>query len=455
MKKCLVYLFLSFMSVIFVGCAEQTKVVRLTEKQILEHETVLDRARACYYKGDYKQAIDIVSPLCTDLTTSLPLYQCEIGLYYLANGEKAKAKENLLNAYKSIECFFDPSTEKRAVSLWGAESDKVFKGEPYEQATLCLLLGALFLEEGDVDNALACFKSGQIADSDSSDERYKCDFGLLQYFEAYCYKLRGEMDDFERLRDISVNSFVKNHPERVAEEVSIISQIVGADNSELTVEEREKMSQKARNELLQVERSIREKYSSYYTSLFEPYNTIVLVWSGKSPKMVRTGAYQSQRVAIQVVNPNYHYEMTYGDKECHDVIRGFANISYQAITRGERLMDEVLEGQANFKEGSANAGNTFFELAENSGSYLQLGFLAAGLIAHSISGSVDSKADLRWWKTLPNEIGVVPLMATPGESTISVDCYNNMLRKCREIKKTIFSNGKPFEFHLVVIPNQS
>ena len=41
MKKCLVYLFLLFMSVIFVGCAEQTKVVRLTEKQILEHENCI------------------------------------------------------------------------------------------------------------------------------------------------------------------------------------------------------------------------------------------------------------------------------------------------------------------------------------------------------------------------------------------------------------------------------
>ena len=130
------------------GCAQkQSRVICLTEQQIIEQERIVDNARHQFRLGHYEKAIELTKPFCSEMTTSSPLYQCELGTYHLANEDKEKAKEILLNAYNSIECFFDSSTEKKAASLWGAESDKVFKGEPYEQATLSLLVGSLFLEK--------------------------------------------------------------------------------------------------------------------------------------------------------------------------------------------------------------------------------------------------------------------------------------------------------------------
>jgi len=151
----------------FIGCAPEGQVRRLNEEEIAEQELIADQARQMFYAGQYDQSAALVEPLCLERTTSQPLYECELGASYLACNDKANAKKCLLDAYTSIEGFFDPTSEKKAVSLWGAEAEKVYKGEPYEQATLSLLVGLLLLEEGDVDNALSCFKSGQIADSDA------------------------------------------------------------------------------------------------------------------------------------------------------------------------------------------------------------------------------------------------------------------------------------------------
>lgn len=451
------WLFAVLISVfILTGCEKkQSMVTYLTEKQIIEQERVVDGARRQFDQGNYEQAIKLTMPFCSDRTTSSPLYQCELGTYHLANGDKEKANKTLFDAYNSIECFFDPSTEKKAVSLWGTESDKVFKGEPHEQATLSLLVGLLFLENGDVDNALACFKNGQIADSDSKDEQYKSDYGLLQLLEAKCYQLRGDIHDYQQMRDIAIDSSVLNHPGYVAKQAEILMKVIRADtNRAIPKEEKEAIRVAASRELEDTGKIIKKQNDIYCSPLLQEYNTLVLVWSGKSPKMIRTGKYQNHRLVLEIQNPNYHYEMQINNDQWHDVIRGFSDITYQAVTRGDRLMDKVLSGQANFKEGTANFGDTMFELANNSPAELQLAFAAVGLIAYGVSGSVDSRADIRCWKTLPDEIGVVPLTLTPGEHTIAIDCYDNNLNKRMRVNKTIFSKGKPFEFHILTIPHK-
>ena len=138
---------------------------------------------------------------------------------------RRKAKKHLLDAYTSVEGFFDPASEKRAMSLWGAEVEKVYKGEPYEQATLSLLVGLLLLEDGDVDNALACFKNGQISDSDVEEELFKSDYGLLQLLEAKCHQMRGEQTEYDQFVSKAVDSFAKTHPFLVSKEPKFLLRI--------------------------------------------------------------------------------------------------------------------------------------------------------------------------------------------------------------------------------------
>ena len=433
------------------GCGNQSNVVRLTEKQINEQELIVDKARRHFFRGNFDQAVDILTPLCRERTTSQPLYQCELGMSYLAGHDKAHSKECLMGAYSSIEVFFDRATEKRAVSLWGAESDKVFKGEPYEQATLSLLVGLLFLEEGDVDNALACFKNGQMADSDTKNEEYQSDYGLLQLLEAKCYQLRGEQDNYQTFIKIALDSFVGNHPHRSAARREAIMEIIKTPR--ITDEEKMRVMQKKVEE---AEKIIRKRYADYYSSLLKPYNTLLLVWIGKSPRIVRVGEYQEKRVLLQNKNPEYHYEMQLDNEEWYDVIRGFSNISFQATTRGGRMMDDVLAGHASFKKGTANFGNAMFDAANNtSDPYAQLALVAVGLISHGVGATANAKADIRYWQTLPDDIGVIPLTLTPGIHTVSIDCYDYKLRKCRRVTQEISVTDKTFRFYNFIIPSEA
>ena len=106
------------------GCQEGSQVKRLSEAQITEYELTADQAREKFYCGHYDQMADLIEPLCTERTTSQPLYLCELGTSHLACNNKARAKKSLLDAYTSIEGFFDPASEKKAMSLWGAEAEK-------------------------------------------------------------------------------------------------------------------------------------------------------------------------------------------------------------------------------------------------------------------------------------------------------------------------------------------
>ena len=146
----LIYAILA-LSLLFSGCAaNNAQVKRLNEKEIAEQELIADQARQKFHTGQYDEMPTLLEPLCQERTTNQPLYLCELGTSHLACNNKTKAKQYLLDSYTSIEDFFDPASEKNAMSLWGAEAEKVYKCEPFEQATLSMFVGLLLLEEGEM-----------------------------------------------------------------------------------------------------------------------------------------------------------------------------------------------------------------------------------------------------------------------------------------------------------------
>lgn len=438
-------------AILFVlsGCATQEcQVQRLSEKEIMEQELIAERARQEFYTGNYEESAAILEPLCQERTISQPLYQCELGICLLAAGDKENAKRHLLDAYTSIESFFDPTTEKRAVSLWGAETEKVFKGEPYEQATLSLLLGLLFLEEGDINNALACFKNGQIADSDVKQELYKSDYGLLQLLEAKCYQMRGEAILCEQLESKAVESFASIHPVVVAQRKQTLAEIADRELTE---------SQKAEvfdTQLQQAERAVLRDYRDYNTLLSRPYNTLLLVCSGRSPELARMGQYGEHRMVVKNSSDRSHLEVKVDNAQWYDPIRGYADVTFQAVTRGGREMDNVLADQAAFKRSTENFAQSMVDAANNtSDPYAQLGLLVIGMISSGISQATNVQADIRCIKTLPDEIDIVPLMLAPGTHDIQIDCYGENLMLSYSYNHQITVDTRPFQCFPVVIPS--
>lgn len=72
----------------------------------------------------------------------------------------------------------------RARSLFSAESTKPFIGEPYERVMAYYYRGILYWRDGQPDNARACFRSGQVIDSDPELEHYDADYVLLDYLDG-------------------------------------------------------------------------------------------------------------------------------------------------------------------------------------------------------------------------------------------------------------------------------
>jgi len=433
----------------FGGCAaNDAQVKRLNEKEIAEQELIADQARQKFYAAQYDEMVPLVEPLCQERTTSQPLYQCELGASYLACNDKPNAKKYLLDAYTSIEGFFDPASEKQAMSLWGAEAEKVYKGEPYEQATLSLLVGLLMLEDGDVDNALSCFKNGQISDSDVEEELFKSDYGLLQLLEAKCYQMRGEQTEYDRFVSKAVDSFAKTHPFLLAKRAEIL-----AENLKTKASEEEK-AEMLESKLMEVEENLIRDYSSYYGSLMRPYNTLLLLWTGRSPEMNRIGQYGENRVLVKCPSIETHYEVQLDNSGWYDVIRGFANVSYQATTRGGREMDNVLANQAAFKKTTHEIGDTFFDAAGDvDDPYAALALMGIGLISHGIGAATKVQADIRSWETLPDEIALVPIQLTPGTHQVRVDCYDKNFRLNRSLIHQFTVDERPFQFYTFVVPS--
>ena len=420
------------------GCASESQVKRLNEKEIAAQELIADQARQKFYCGQYDEVVTLVEPLCQERTISQPLYLCELGAGYLACNNKPLAKEYLLEAYTSIEGFFDPATEKNAMSLWGAEAEKVYKGEPYEQATLSMLVGLLLLEEGDVDNALACFKNGQLADSDVENEMYQSDYGVLQLLEAKCYLMRGEQAESDQLIEKAIDSFAKTHP-------FVISKREDAFDQEKTeIQERQ---------VKEAEQKIIRDNRSYYGPLIQPYNTMLLVWTGHSPMINRTGQYGEGRVFVKRPSVETHYEVQLDGSNWHDVIRGFANVSFQATTRGGREMDNVLADQAAFKRTTHELGNTFIDAADDvSDPYAALALLGIGLVSHGIGAATKVQADIRSWETLPDEIVLVPLQLEAGTHQVRIDSYDKTFSLNRSITHQFTVSERPFQFYTFVVP---
>ena len=136
----------------------EPELEKLSAKELAQLELKANEARNLYSAGNYVDAESILKEIAERFTVSQPLYRCELAMCLLAQGKNDEAHSLLLKSYEDLLEFFDPKSEKKAVRIWGKEGKKVYKGDPYEQATLCLLLGALFLEEGDIDNALPVLK---------------------------------------------------------------------------------------------------------------------------------------------------------------------------------------------------------------------------------------------------------------------------------------------------------
>src|SRR5438132_7506201 len=112
----------------------------------------------------------------------------------MRRGQFTEAKQLLDDALLTLGGIYGPDkAARKARGYFASESKKTFIGEPYERVMAYYYRGILYWIDGELDNARACFRSGQIMDSDTENKTYSSDYVLLDYLDGLAtVKLGGD-----------------------------------------------------------------------------------------------------------------------------------------------------------------------------------------------------------------------------------------------------------------------
>ncbi|MFH1198572.1 MAG: hypothetical protein V1650_00175 [Candidatus Omnitrophota bacterium] len=321
----------------------------------------------------------------------------QLGSIYLTQGDYDKALDLFLKAHylmNNITAFKE--LERKSVSLIGSEDTKAYKGDPYEKAMNSLYLGLLLYNKGDLENAIAAFKTGILADSDSKTELYKSDIAILYLLASRITKKLGN----ESLSNDYCNIVNELHS-------SSDCSVLGFDD-----------------ELIKKILNLKN-------------NVLLVVEFGEGPFKTRTGRYGE----LAVINGD-RYDVSGlktqidGEIDPNNQVYSNTDIYFQASTRGGRRMDGILKGKAIFKKNAADTSREAINLSgqflnqanQTSDPYAQGVLAAAAGISALVSGGAaimsgitNPKSDIRCWSLLPEHIIIYPLSIPQGKHKINVE----------------------------------
>ena len=265
---------------------------------------------------------------------------------------------------------------RKARGYFKEESSKNFRGEPYERVMAFYYRGILYWMDGEPDNARACFRSAQLEDSDAENGQYQSDYALLDYLDGFITTRLGggAAESLARARSNVRNGV--NLPD------------------------------------------------------FDPKANVVIFFEmGNGPTKYAGGEYSEQLRFRNGSSRSASVRITDGARSW--TAAPVDDLSFQATTRGGRVMDYVLANKARFKGATDSVGDA----ALISGGLLAIagsgrnsvadevgvGLLAAGLVSKIVSAATTPAADTRAWDNLPNLLGFSALRLAPGEHRLVVE----------------------------------
>ena len=315
------------------------------------------------------------------------LWEYRTALAAMRRGQFDVAKRNLDDAIARISSIYGKdAAARKSRGTFQAEAKKTFLGEPYERVMAWYLRGILYWRDGEPDNARACFRSGQLADSDAEKKAWASDYVLLDYLDGY------------------------------------ITDKLGGDGSD---------AMKRAGAVAQ-----QWKPPAFSTNA----NALVFVDYGAAPVKFASGAYGEQlrfrpqashaRNAVAKIGSTTGKAVPYDD------------LVFQATTRGGRVMDHVLANKAVFK----GATDTFGNVALITGAALTtrretevagLATMGAGLISKILASAANPAADTRAWDNLPQSLSFVAFELPPGAHTLTVEFLDEAGRPLSGQSRTI------------------
>ncbi len=263
--------------------------------------------------------------------------------------------------------------------LFRQEANKPFVGEPYERIMLHVYRALLYWRDGEPDNARALLRSAALIDSDTADKTYAADYVLLDYLDYLATaKLSG-------------------------------------DNAEALA--------RARQHLRKLPASALPAYSA-------DANTFIFVEFGEGPDKYPGGEYGELLRFSPGTSPIHSAHLEINGQTIS--LPALDDLNFQATTRGGRLMDQVLQNKANFKQGADTFGDAALVgavVTANNGHSRKsqdtaLALAAVGLISKIASASTKTNADTRAWDNLPGALSFAYLRLPPGPHPATLTFYD-------------------------------
>ncbi|MEO5693423.1 MAG: hypothetical protein ABIQ72_09890 [Usitatibacter sp.] len=257
---------------------------------------------------------------------------------------------------------------ERARSTFSEEKVKDFKGEPYERSMAFYYRGLLYLRAGDFQNARAAFLNAGMQIAFSRNEKYKGDFGLMNLLASWCSQCDGDAIRAKELREAALS-----------EDATLASApALGS--------------------------------------------VLVLVEAGQGPRKAGEGKHKEMLVFQEADNGLDVLEsVKMVDGETRErPIADFSpfkagDVQYQAMNRGGRPIQGILDGKVEFKDTASAVGSVASEVGKQALSMglstgnnrlgnFGLAGMFVGLIADAAASAAKPAADTRAWLNLPREI---------------------------------------------------
>ncbi|HUR59211.1 MAG TPA: hypothetical protein VM029_15955 [Opitutaceae bacterium] len=325
------------------------------------------------------------TPTPTDRAVAPPterdrvLFDYRFAATALRAGDDATARAKLDDAIALIGGIItNDAAAARARSLFASEDTKVFIGEPYERVMAYYYRGLLYWRDGQPDNARACFRSGQVIDSDPEREHYEADYVLLDYLDGFASaKLAGDGSDaFARAQKVA------------GEKIPLPPYNLSA-------------------------------------------NVLVFAEYGYGPRKIAAGQYGEQLRFQADDSPTHAARLVLDNGRRIIPLPAYDDLGYQATTRGGRMMDHILGNKAVFKAATDAAGDIALAgsaVAANESRRRErkgkdnddadvtaIGLGVLGVIGKIASSATQTRADTREWNNLPQRLSFAAVKLPPGE----------------------------------------
>ena len=296
----------------------------------------------------------------------------------MRQGNYAVAKQNLDDAFLTLGGVYGKDSDaKKARGYFHAESKKTFIGEPYERAMAYFYRGAIYWMDGEPDNARACFRTGQLLDSDAENKAYAGDYALLDYLDG------------------------------------LASVKLAADGSD----------------------ALARAQSHTRGTPLPPYapraNVLFFVEFGNGPLKYATGQFREQLRFSQGTSSVKSAVVKVAGQTLP--APAYDDLYFQATTRGGRVMDHILAGKAQFKSGANSVGDAAIisgailashQKRRSNADEIGAGLLLFGLASKLVSGATNPTADTRCWENLPGYLSFAAAELPPGQHTATVEFLN-------------------------------